>query len=85
MAQHESNENEKSNLTFYGTGNIQPFNSEAGVPANAGVGVNFTHLFDTSSNFLRTKFYKLELDASINVASTVDTLKAEYNKIPYKT
>src|SRR5690349_1907043 len=75
----EADSVERSNLSFYGTGNIQQtFNGNAGIPANAGVGVNYTHLFKRSNQFLRRNFHKLELDASINVASTVDTLKAEY-------
>lgn len=70
---------EISRLSFYGSGDIQKtFESGEGLPANTGLGVNFTHLFDsTKSNFAK-KFSKLEFDATINVASTVDTIVVNY-------
>lgn len=68
----------KNELNFFGSGNIQK-SLETGekLPASTGLGVSYSHQF--GSKLLWTKIDKLELDASINVASTVDTIVALYD------
>lgn len=79
----------KPQLNFYGGGNIQKsLDNREKLPASTGLGVNYTHWFDSTSEiklFSKIKFLpkiiinKLELDASINVAATVDTIIAKYD------
>ncbi len=65
-------------LNFFGTGNIQKsLDSGEKLPASTGLGVNYTHWFDTTNT--KFLFDKLELDVSINVAATVDTIRAKYD------
>ncbi len=81
-------EDKRPELTFYGSGNIQKsLETGEAIPASTGLGVNYTHWFDTTSckektpckNLLWCYIDKLQLDASINVASTVDTIKVKYD------
>lgn len=70
--------NKKPKLNFYGNGNIQKsLDRGEKIPASTGLGVNYTHWFHPDS--VSFPFDKLELDVSINIASTVDTIKAEFN------
>lgn len=63
-------------LTFYGNGNIQKsIDTSEKLPASTGVGVNWVW-FDNNGKYF---FNKLELDAAINIAATVDTLYAQYD------
>ena len=66
-------------INFYGTGNIQK-SLERGeqIPASTGIGVNYQQWYD--SWLLFDFINKLELDAVINVASTVDTVVASYDR-----
>ncbi len=68
-------------LNFYGAGNIQKsLDNGEKIPASTGLGVNWNYWFpkpaDTTKRF---SFDKLELDAMINVAATVDTIIAKYD------
>jgi hypothetical protein len=76
-------------LNFFGSGNIQKsLDNGEKIPASTGLGVSYTHWFDTATEIKilhKVKFLKkitidkLEIDAAINVAATVDTLKAKYD------
>jgi hypothetical protein len=75
-------EEEEPVLNFYGSGNIQKaLEGEDALPANTGLGVNYYHTFTGTPSRLAKYFRTLEIDASINVASTVDTLEAEYDTL----
>jgi hypothetical protein len=66
-------------LTFFGNGTIQKaLDAGQKIPANTGLGLNFSQWYHKDS-LLWNKVDKIELEASINVASTVDTLFAEYD------
>lgn len=67
-------------LNFFGNGNIQKsLDSGEKIPASTGLGVNWNYWFPENATPNRLSFDKLELDAMINVAATVDTLIAKYN------
>lgn len=84
------NDDEPFAIQFVGNGNIQNSLESGGkIPTNTGIGVSvrkylYTEYKDSSGtvNYVHNPFwgcYKIELDASINVASTVDTLETKVN------
>jgi hypothetical protein len=77
---------ERTELNFFGAGNIQKSLDDGGqIPASTGLGVNYIQRYgivdkDSVKHRLLWKlFCKLELEAAINVASTVDTIVATYD------
>jgi hypothetical protein len=78
-------------IKVIGNGNIQSSIQDGGeIPANTGVGISISkYLYESSevdsSTFYRHKpflglVYKVDLNASINVASTVDTMVANFSQ-----
>lgn len=65
-------------VLFYGDGSIQP-TVEKGqdLPANTGLGVFMVKHFPNSPQQKFGWFYRIELEGHINVASTLDTVRAE--------
>lgn len=77
-AYKDSIKNKQPEIEFFGKGDIQKTLGEGStIPANTGIGVYYTEWFEKPILF--NSVYRIELEASINVASTVDTLTAEYN------
>lgn len=69
-----SGNNGQSKLTFVGTGDIQKSLSQGDeIAANTGLGAIFNRIFDE-----KAFFSDLSVAFSINVASSVDTIKAKY-------
>ncbi len=66
-------------IQFVGSGNIQKAinNSNGEIPANTGIGVIYREKIDDGSRLLW--LYNFELSLNINIASTVDTIKPEYD------
>ncbi len=66
-------------LSFYGSGAIQKsLDNGDKLPASTGLGVNWTY-WTPDAKKDKYFFNKLELDVSVNVASSVDTLIAKYD------
>jgi hypothetical protein len=78
-------QNRNAELNFFGTGNIQKSLDDGDeIPASTGLGVNYVQRYgksgdDTIPKLLWNIISKLELEAAINVASTVDTIRANYD------
>jgi hypothetical protein len=69
---------DKISIEFVGNTEIQKAISNNGaIPANAGLGVRFVKDFGTPTSLAHID--KLELDLSISIASTVDTIRAKLN------
>jgi len=69
---------DKTQIEFVGNTEIQKAISNNGaIPANAGLGVRFVKDFGEPTSLAHID--KLELDLSISIASTVDTIKAKLN------
>jgi hypothetical protein len=72
---------EKEDITsieFVGNTEMQKAISDnSGIPANAGLGVRFTKTFNPPTSLAHIE--KLELDLSISIASTIDTIMAKTN------
>lgn len=65
-------------IKFVGNANIQKtFESGEGVPANTGIGFTVTKYFLGRTSKTFGGFYRIDVEGSINVASTTDTLKAD--------
>lgn len=82
---------ESFSISFVGNGNIQnTFKNEDDIPVNTGVGVSLNKYLvkeDANGNYTKDykvlkifSIYKISLDASINVATTADTLEASFNQ-----
>ena len=67
--------NPNARLSFVGTGNIQKAINDNEVPANAGFGVTYEKDFGDQSQ----GFDRIRIEASLNVASTVDSLIANFS------
>lgn len=67
-----------STIEFVGNTEIQKaISNNSDIPANAGIGVRFTKKYGSPTSILSID--KLEIDISISIASTVDTIKTIYN------
>lgn len=65
-----------TSIEFVGSTEIQKaISNNSEIPANAGIGVRFTKKYGSPTALFHID--KLELDLSISIASTVDTIKAE--------
>lgn len=76
LLQESTKEGEKVHIDFVGTGNLQGSIAEADdVQGSAGLGVIYERFFGLKKPIVRS----FDIEAFINVASTVDTLKATLN------
>lgn len=79
----QDNNDKAAELNFFGTGNIQKsLDDGEKIPASTGLGVNYVQRYgisDSTPKLLWNIINKLELEAAINVASTVDTIIATYD------
>jgi hypothetical protein len=67
---------DSTSVEFVGNTEIQKaISSNTNIPANAGIGLRFTKKFGSPTSLLQID--RLELDLSISIASTVDTIKAK--------
>lgn len=65
-------------ISFFGNGDIQKsFEKGEKIPANTGIGITATRYFDFNPKRQVLGFYRIDVSASINVASNVDTIAAE--------
>ena len=65
-------------IEFFGDASIQKsLNSGDAIPANTGIGVLYKEIFDQEGRWKLLQ--KIELEISLNIASTVDTLKTTYD------
>ena len=65
-------------IEFVGSTEIQKAISDnSEIPANAGIGVRFTKNYGSPTSLLHID--KLELDITMSIASTIDTIKAKIN------
>jgi hypothetical protein len=70
------------NLTFFGDGNLQKtIQSNDELAATTGVGVHIDKYFRQLPGQKFGPWYRAELMAQINVASSIDTIKAEYKEV----
>lgn len=68
-----------TSIQFVGSGNIQKsLNSGEEIPANTGIGVIYRETLHGKETL--KWLYNFELALNINIASTVDTLKPEFNE-----
>lgn len=64
-------------ITFVGSGNIQKsFEKGDELPATTGLGVSAIKYFPHLSNKTFAGFYRVDIEATINIASTLDTLSS---------
>lgn len=63
-------------IQFVGNANIQPsLTGGSTIPANSGVGVIYKETLSEAYKWL----YSIEMQVAVNIASTVDTVKAQYD------
>lgn len=66
-----------TSISFVGNGNLQKaIADESDIPVNTGMGLLFSETFD--STYLL--FYKVEVEANFNVASTSDSIQASFSE-----